>query len=132
VRGSFREVKLLKNSVENTVRLAQDVVIPETDDVIPAFFQCRGALSIGSDAFSMLTAINLDDQFPFQRDEIDNISGKQNLPFELDAIELTRSQFRPKQTLGLGGIPAELAGVVSQRLSPLTQPSPQRGDGHFT
>ena len=122
----------MKNSVENTVKVAKDVAIPKTDDVISAFFQRRGALSIGGDAFSMLTAVNLDNQFPFQRDEIDYIPGKRNLPFELDAVELTRSQFRPKQTLGLGGIPAELAGVLSQRLSPLTQPSPQRGEGHFT
>jgi hypothetical protein len=79
----------------------------------------------------MLTAINLDDQFPIQSDEVDNKTCERNLPLKFDAIELTGAEPRPKETLRLGGILAQSSDVFFQTLSPLTLPSPQRGEGHF-
>jgi hypothetical protein len=124
-------VKLLENNFENTIKIAQNVVVPKTYDVIPAFFQHRSTRTVCSDVFSMLTAVNLDDQFPFQSDKVDNEPGERNLPFEFDTIELTRSKSRPKEAFSFGRILAERAGALSQKLSPLTLPSPQRGEGHF-
>jgi hypothetical protein len=124
-------VKLLHNSFENALEIAQNVVIPKTDDMVPAFFQHRRALSVGSGALPMLTAINLDDQFPIQSDEVDNKTCERNLPLKFDAIELTGAEPRPKETLRLGGILAQSSDVFFQTLSPLTLPSPQRGEGHF-
>jgi hypothetical protein len=124
-------VKLLHNSFENALEIAQNVVVPKTNDMVPAFFQRRGALSVCSGALPMLTAINLNDQFPIQSDEVDNEACERNLPFKFDAIELTGSKPRPKETLGLGGILAQSPGVFFQTLSPLTLPSPQKGEGHF-
>jgi hypothetical protein len=131
VRGSSREVKLLENSVENALEIAQNVVIPKTDDVVPALFQHRSALAVRNGSLPMLTTINLDDQFAIQSDEVDNEVRKRNLPLEFDAIELTHPKSRPKETLGLGGILTQSTGELFQTLSPLTLPSPQRGEGHF-
>lgn len=134
------EVKLLENCFENTLKIAQDVVIPKADDVIPALFQGSRTLFVRVNALGILTAVDLDHQFPFQRDEIDNESGKRNLPLEFDAIELTCAKSRPKKTFGFGRIRTERASNLLQMLSPLTQPSPHpnsdisefgRGEGHF-
>lgn len=122
----------MENSFEDALKIAQNVVIPKANDVIPAFFQCRRTLAVRRDPRTVLTAINLDNQVPIQGDEVDIESCNRNLPFEFDAVELTRSKSRPKETLGVGRIPTELTGVLSQRLSPLTLPSPLRGEGHFT
>jgi hypothetical protein len=124
-------VKLLENGFENALEIAQNVVIPKTDDVISAFFQHRRTLAVRSRALHMLATVNLHNEFPIQCHEVDDESCKRNLPLEFDAIELTRPKSRPKKTLGVGGIRAESAGVLFQTLSPLTLPSPQRGEGHF-
>ena len=124
------EVELLKNSFENALKIGQNVVIPKPDDVVPAFFKSRCALVVRGGAFAMLPAIDFNHQFSVQSDEVDYKSRKRDLPFEFYAIELTRAKSRPEQALGFGGISAEPAGVPSHRLSPLTLPSPQRGEGH--
>lgn len=126
------KVKLLENGFENTLQVGQRVVIPEPNDVIPAFLQRRSAFPVRNRAFVVLPAVDLDYQLSIERDKVHNESGKRDLPFEFNVVELTRPQSRPKQALGCGAILAEPAGIFSQRLSPLTLPSPQRGEGHFT
>ena len=121
----------MENGFENALEIAQNVVIPKTNDVVSAFFQHRSAFTIRGGALGMLTTVNLDDQFPIQRGEVDNKSGKRDLSPEFDSIELTRPKSRPKKTLGISGVPAQSAGVLFQMLSPLTLPSPQKGEGHF-
>jgi hypothetical protein len=123
-------VKLLENGIENTLEIAQNVVIPKTNDVISAFFQRQRALAVRSGALRMLAAVDFNNQFPIQSNEVDNESCKRNLPLEFYSIELTRPKSRPKKALGVSRILAESAGVFFQ--SPLTLPSPQRGEGHFT
>jgi hypothetical protein len=118
------EVKLLKDRFEHALNIIQNVVIPETDDVIPALFQRSRSLCVQPGSFVVLATVNLDHQFSFGRHKVDDISCKRNLPPEFNATELTRAKSRPKETLGISRTPAELAGIFSQRLSPLTQPSP--------
>jgi hypothetical protein len=124
------EVKLLKNRVEYALNVLQNVVIPETDDVIPALFQRSRTLRIRPASFAVLASIDFDDQFSFERHKVDDISREWNLPFEFDADELARAKSRPQETLGVCRILAELTGKFSQEHSPLTQPSPLRGEGH--
>ena len=128
----MREVKLLENGFENTLQVGQDVVIPESNDVISAFLQRHRAFVVRNHVFAMLATIDLDNQLSAKGDKINDESGKGDLPFEFDSVELTRTKLRPKQALGFGLILAEDAGVPSHRLSPLTLPSPQWGEGHFT
>ncbi len=126
------EVKLLKNGFEHALNVTQDVVVPETDDVIPALFQRSRSLGIQLSSFAVLTTIDLDDQFSFERNEVDNISCEWDLSFEFDAPKLTRAKARPQKFFGLGRSLTQLSGIPTHRLSPLTQPSPQWGEGHFT
>ena len=126
------EVDLLKNGFEHSLNVVQDVVVPKANDVIPAFFQRSRSLSVLFRPFAMLTAVNFNDQFSLKRDEIDNESDERDLSFEFDAIELAGAKSRPQQFFGFGRPLTQRAGVPSHRLSPLTLPSPQRGEGHFT
>jgi hypothetical protein len=118
------EVKLVENGFEYALKIGQNVVAPETDDVIPACFQRHRTTIVRRDALDMLPTINLDNQFPFQGDKVDDESRERDLPFDFDTIELTRAKSRPKQTLGFDEIFAESPSVPTQRLSPLTLPSP--------
>jgi hypothetical protein len=126
------EVKLLKNSFKHTIDIVQDVVVAETNDVITAFFQRGSMLGVQFRSFTVLTAIGLDNQFSIECDEVDNESCDRNLPFEFNVVELARAKSRPQQLLGFGRALTKCAGVTSHKLSPLTLPSPQRGEYHFT
>ena len=114
----------MENGFENTLEIAQNVVIPKTNDVISAFFQRQRAFAVRSGALRVLATVDFNNQFPIQSNEVDNESCKRNLPLEFDAIELTRPKSRPKKALGVSRILAESAGVFFQTPSPLTLPSP--------
>jgi hypothetical protein len=125
-------VKLLKNGFQYVFDIGQHVVVPEADDVIPAPFQGSRPFAIRSISFAMLPAIDLDDQFSFERNEVDDISGERNLSLEFNAIKLPCAKFRPQEFFGLSRSLTQLAGARSHGPFPLTLPSPQGGEGHFT
>jgi hypothetical protein len=125
-------VKFLKNGFEHALNIIQHVVVPEANDVIPALFQHSRPLGIQLSSFAMLATIELDDQFSFERNEVDDISSERDLSFEFDATKLARAKSGPQKLFGLSRSLTEPSGVPSHRLSPLTLPSPRRGEGHFT
>ena len=126
------KVKFLKNGFAHALDIIQHVVVPEADDVIPAFFQRGRPLAVRLSSFAMLATIDLNDQFSFERNEVDDISGERNLSFEFDAIKPACAKSGPQKLFGLGRSLTQLTGVPSHRLFPLTLPSPQWGEGHFT
>ena len=68
---------------EHAFDVVQNVVVPETNDVIPASFQRSSTFGIQLGPFTVLTAIDLDDQFSFEQNEVDDKSCEWNLSLEL-------------------------------------------------
>jgi hypothetical protein len=59
--------------LQNTVGVLENIVIPETYDLIARNLKPGGSLRIFVDLFSMLTAIQFDDQLRQRTKEIDDI-----------------------------------------------------------
>jgi hypothetical protein len=122
-------LKLLQNRFENAVNIAQNVVVPKPNDVIPPFLQDARAFCILSSAHVVLATIDLNDDFQVERDEIDDVVRDRRLPFELDAFKPAAAQSGPQEFFGFGRAFAERAGEFTRRPSPLTLPSPRWGEG---
>ncbi len=119
----------MQNRFENAVNVSENVVVPKPNDVIAPFLQNARAFGILGCALAMLAAVDLDDEFQIERDEVDDIIANRLLSFELDSFKPAATQSRPQQFLGVGRAPAERTGELSHRPPPLTLPSPRRGEG---
>jgi hypothetical protein len=87
----------LSKSIKNAFDIAQNVVVPESNDVISRFLQSLGSDGVFRTVLGMLSAVDLDDQFQIERDEINNVAGDRLLPFEFDAFEALE-RFQAKWT----------------------------------
>ncbi len=85
------EMKLLKNSFEHAINIIQHVVVPKADDVIPTLFQRGRPFAVRLSSFAMLATVDLNDQFSFERNEVDDISGERNC-----RLNLTPSSWRAR------------------------------------
>lgn len=106
--GLCRQPKRSRDSVQNAVEIFAHLVIPESDD----------AKAIGCEAFcpcaiigflrrvAMLIAIEFDDQFCLEADEIDDIRPDWLLTAKLESVKLPIAQGEPQLTLDVGLLPA--------------------------
>ena len=67
------------------------------------------ALIFGS--FGMLPSVQFHDEAHFKADEIDNVSSNGGLPAEFMTTEPIGVEMSPQNTLGIGRMSAEMAGV---------------------
>ena len=67
------------------------------------------ALVFGS--FSMLPTVQFDDETHFKAHEIDDVSSDGRLPTEFMTTEPIGAEMSPQNTLGIGRMSTEMAGV---------------------
>ena len=127
------------NDMDDSVQVAQDVVVPEAEDFETFGFEKRRASGIAP--FVMLSAVDLDDQHRLQASEVRNIRQQAVLEAEFEAVDLAVADGLPEFLLGVGAVPAKLGGVFAylaadgwhglefRRKKTLTQPSPVNGRG---
>jgi len=70
-------------------------VVPEPEHTIAAGFENRRPCGIVFDSFGMLAAIQFNDQFGFETEEIGDVTIDRVLTAELKAAELAAAQDRP-------------------------------------
>jgi len=63
-------------------------------------------------ALDVLAAVELDDQFRFQADEVADIATERALPAEAEAVDLATPQVFPQQPFGIGRVPSQASGKV--------------------
>jgi hypothetical protein len=114
----------LNKRLKNTVDVAQNIVIPESDDMISTFFQDSGPNRIRCGSFGVLAAIDFDDKLQVQSYKIDDVPGDRFLPFEFDAIEPAVTQSAPHQLLGLGHPASQYARKLIHGRAPSPHPLP--------
>ena len=124
VRGSAGDVYLLSKSIKNAFDIAQNVVVPESNDVISRFLQSPGSDGVFRTVLGMLSAVDLDDQFQIERDEINNVAGDRLLPFEFNALESPIAQFAPDQLFGFRHPASERARLPIHVEAPSPNPLP--------
>ena len=120
-----------KNRLQNSLRIPQNLVIPEAQDAKPLGNQPGIAFRIVS-RFVMLPTIRLNDQSCSQIDEISNVRAYRLLSLELAAGQAMPAQVPPEQPFGVGHVLAEgLSEGKCSRFSPSPQPLSRRGRGAF-
>lgn len=135
----------VQDQFERPVRVAQDVVVPETEDGEPLAFQPPSAFGILRRLNRMLSAIHLDDQPALMTNEVDDEAADRGLPSKVQAIHLMAAQAAPKAHFGVRRVLPHTSGVwhrhlsiihhelknaaLAVRIAPLPNPPPQRGEG---
>ena len=98
---------LVQNSFQHALDVAENVVVPETHDVIAPLFKNTGPLGVARLAKIVLTAIDLDNEFQIERHKIHNVAPDWHLTLELDAVETPSTKFGPQKFFGFGRALAE-------------------------
>ena len=120
----------MNKRLKNTVDIAQDVVIPEANDMVSAFFQDPGPSRILG-TLCVLAAIDFDNELEVQRDKIDDVTGDRLLPFELDAFEPPIAQLAPHHLLGFGHPASQCARKLIHSGAPNPLPNGERASYPF-
>lgn len=92
---------------DDSVGIAENLVIPEADDREPLVLEPRRARGVGPGAKSVLSAVELDNEATLETDEIDDIASDGRLAAKPTAVELPPAQARPQPALGLGRLFAQ-------------------------
>lgn len=87
--------------LENAVRIAQDVVVPEAQDAVAFGFEEAGAFGVVFRSARMLPAIDLDNELGGVGAEIDSVAAERSLLSPVD-IGQCRTHGSPKHALGFG------------------------------
>lgn len=95
--------------LNNRLRFLKDLIIPEPQDSESGGFKLACSFLVCGDGIGVLPAVQFDDQFRFQRHEIEHEAGEGMLPAEFGA-QLTAAQVSPQQALGVGRVIAQVLG----------------------
>jgi hypothetical protein len=95
---------LLKNAVD----VAQDLIVPKSQNEITAVFQILGSARVLLALFNMLTTVKLDDQFCVWTAEINDKAIEGHLPPEFQPAKPLVAQLEPQRSFGIGLLPAQL------------------------
>jgi hypothetical protein len=98
-------IEHIQDPGRHTVGIAQDVVIPETQDLIAHGFEHSSPIRFIS--CCMLTPVELDDQPRIRTEKISNVSVDRNLAPEFQSIEPSVSQAKPQRPLGISLVATE-------------------------
>jgi hypothetical protein len=114
----------LNKRLKNAFDVSQNVMIPESYDVISRFLEYLGPRSVLLSPLGMLPTINFDDEFQIQRNKIDDITCDWLLPFELDAIEPPITQLAPHYLLCFGHLAPQSTRLPVHGRAPSPHPLP--------
>ena len=110
----------------------QHLMIPESQNAKPLRLKPRCALSIISRLFSMLPAVQFNNQLLFKTYKIHNVRSDRLLPAKPVSFHLFNSQVGPQSLLGFRWIFPESSRKAHLRDSPPPSPSPIKGEGKYS
>jgi hypothetical protein len=106
-------VEFGQDRFKDAIDVRQYVIVPEADDREAVTFETSRAYSILLYAFSMLTAVNLDDELRLETAEIDRIWRERHLPAKLRTDYASIAQFEPQQPFSVGRTCSQLTGTCN-------------------
>lgn len=84
-----------QNALKHALKVAQYVVVPETQYGKTLTLQPGITLSIVGLRFGMLATVKFDDQFLFETNKVQDVVSKRLLPLEFDPLEAVCTQVPP-------------------------------------
>jgi hypothetical protein len=122
----------LFNRLQHRLTIAEHIVIPEPQHLIPTLHEENRPSLVGPDLRGMMAAIELNHQPVCRPAEIHDVRANGVLPAKLGMMELPITQLPPEYPLTVGLPPAQPSGQSPAPI-PLTLPlSPSGGEGSFT
>jgi hypothetical protein len=133
-------VQRFHNRAHDPFDIGQHLVIPESEHAIPAVLQilCSLHVTFHTIGFTMLAAIELDDNACMMTGEVREVGADRSLAAKMRAVGLQGSQVLPQLALGVGDFSPQLAGARNARIKlsrlivcghaapPTPDPSPPR------
>ena len=92
----------LPNRLENTVHVIKYLIVPESQHAKPGLLQKDRTFSICFNVFSVLTAVQLDNESPFQTNEVEDVIPERVLTPEFAVAKLPSTKTTPEVSLGFG------------------------------
>jgi hypothetical protein len=114
VRGTIRERS--RNSFENARDIAQDIVVPETQDPIVVTGKPKIADHVMA-VVSMLPAIHFNDDTGFAANKVDGVWANRFLPNKSVTAERARTELAPQRKFGIGCITSQSPGAFRPNFS---------------
>src|SRR4051812_7965654 len=100
---------MLPDNLLNRFPILEGFVVPKSQDGVTLSCKKLRARLIGFDLFSVLAAVQFQDQFALQADEIKNVRPHRHLPAKLEAAELAITNFVPNESLGICHVLSEVS-----------------------
>lgn len=91
-----------KDGSQHCLSIAEDVIVPETEDAVSGLGQGSRPFRIGCSVDHVLGAIKLNDEPALGTDEVHNVGADRMLTSELEIPESAISQMPPDQLLCIG------------------------------
>jgi hypothetical protein len=111
--GRVRGVQRSSDHLENAARVFKHVIVPEAKHSKPFAAEISIALPVRN-ALSMLSAVSLDDQRPFETGEINNVRRNDMLALEFERRHSAVAQHGPEASLSRRGVRAHLSSAIAQ------------------
>ena len=99
------------NDVNNAVQVAQNVIVPEAENL--ETFGFEEGRPLGVTCFAMLPAIDLDDQHRLQAGEVDDVGQQAVLEAEFEPVDLVVAGGLPELFLRVGSVAADSVSGLS-------------------
>ena len=97
VRGfGWLLAKRAQDDFKHTVRIAEDIVVPEAEDEVTHRFEDFGSILVVRFAGRVLATVEFHNQLGICTDEVDDVAIDRHLPFELPIGKSARSQTKPQ------------------------------------
>jgi len=90
-----RLIKSFSEAQEHAIRVLQDIVVPEADDVMALRSKPRRPCFIIFQGIAMLTTIDFDDEVRLRTEEVYDVWPDRCLTTKAMAVELFQAQQRP-------------------------------------
>jgi hypothetical protein len=120
----------MPDPVHGTFKRLEDLVVPESQNLVAIPRKHRRALLIVSNGLAMLPAVEFDNELGIMAGEIRNVSGDRNLPPKMPPFRFEHPKLPPQDTLCRGGVVTQYSCKSVRHAEPPTPTPPHKGEGN--
>ena len=123
------------NDFEYALDILENLIVPKSQNSKAFATEPGSSFSVGVDPQRMLAAVDFDDEFCLETNEIGDKGSDRGLAAKMMTVDLPASQMGPKALFRVGHLATKRASCsdahmrIINRSAPPPQPSPTRGEG---
>ena len=121
----------MPDPVNDTFKRLEDLVVPESQNLVAMPLEHSLALLIVSDGRTMLPAVEFYNELGIMAGEIRNVSGDRNLPPKVPSFRFEHPKLLPQDTLCRSGVVTQCSCKSVRHPEPPTPAPPHQGEGNY-